>query len=140
MNTLGKSIAYLILGIAFAAAGIAKGLLWLIKTLVKGCQGAGKYAGLTIYWTFRFLLWELPIWIWQEPLTSGKRAFAAGFSGPLADHAAQRRERQEKERNDQFLASLTQVEFLHHCGKEKFLDKFGPAAYWNLPNRVRQGY
>ena len=140
MTAIGKSIACLILGFAFAIAGIAKALWWLVKTAAKGCRLAGKYAGLTVYWTFRFLLYELPLWTWKEPLSLGAQAFWAGFTGPFADRAAQRRERQEKERNDQFLSSLTQAEFLRHCGKREFLAKFGPDAYWALPPRVRQGY
>ena len=140
MTTIGKSIACLILGIGFTIAGIAKGLCWLVKTAAKGCRLAGEYTGLTVYWTFRFLLWELPIWAWKEPLSLGAEAFWAGLTGPFADHAAQRQERQEKERNEKFLSSLTKVEFLRHCGKKEFLAKFGPDAYWALPSHVRRRY
>lgn len=103
MTAIGKSIAYLIIGIALAFAGIGKALWWLVKTTAKGLRLTAKYSGLTVYWIFRALLWELPKWTWQEPLTLGAQAFWSGLKGPFTERAAQRTARKEQEYQENFL-------------------------------------
>lgn len=96
MTTVGKSIAYLILGIALTIAAIGKALWWLAKALAKGLWLAVKHSGLTIYWIFRILFWELPAGF-GKLLAWCAKAFAAGFAQPFAKRELEQKARWQEE-------------------------------------------